>query len=364
MYYLVVVTFNVRFDMERPPTLVFSNEDIYIPARPSQPAVHFLDFTDKIDLTKRSLGDDRSESEVVWQVKVGTPPRRRQRSYRIKDLLKNAKQWTNIPPDPDDPWRGMFEGDLVVFSSSSWGDIGGGGGSTGDAGTLISTLYDSVRFVGREHVELRVNEDGESWYDILVDLLSISSSKSTTNVYNTIDFPIKVLEMTNYNAATLKAVYEKLFDTIIANNIPASSSGGVTTFLNGVFLNDIEAYENFWYNAAMAHRHAPQPGVLPMGGDNGGVGYVDKLPWTFSFGDCIWIETVRWDEEENTSSNQGVGGRAIGTTSYGDLGRVSKAELATALEDMGNILSEEFWAKADVDGDGFVTFDELTMFDS
>lgn len=106
-----------------------------------------------------------------------------------------------MPPDPDDPWKGVFEGDLVVFSS--WIDNSG----TGDGGTPItSTLYNSVRFVGQEHVELRVNEDGESWHDILVDLLSISSSKTTNHNNNIFDFPMKVLKMTNYNAATLKAV--------------------------------------------------------------------------------------------------------------------------------------------------------------
>lgn len=77
--------------MERPPTLVFSNEEIYIPARPSQPAVHFLDFINKIDLTKRNLDYD-NRSEVLWQVNAGTPPQRRQQSIRIKDLLKDTKQ--------------------------------------------------------------------------------------------------------------------------------------------------------------------------------------------------------------------------------------------------------------------------------
>ena len=356
--------------MERPPTLVFSNEDIYIPIRPTQPAVHFLDFTDKIDLTtSKKRGDGSSydnkydHRSSVWQVNVGTPPQRRQQSYRIKDLLKDTKQWTIVPPDPDDPWKGMFEGDLVVFASLVVDNTNDGSSSTaGDDydGTGISSyLYNHVRFVGPEHVELHVNEDGESWYDILVDLLSISSSSSSTNMNNnTFDFPIKVLEMINYNAATLKAVYEKLFNVIIAN-IPAtaaasSSSGGVTmTLFDGVFSSDNESYDKFWTNAVRTpHQHSPyQPGVLPMGGEGvgGGGGYVvdNKLPpWTFSFGDCIWIETVRWEdkkEDASSSANHGVGGgQGIGMTSYGNLGRVSKAELASALEDMGNILSNEF----------------------
>jgi hypothetical protein len=150
----------------------------------------------------------------------------------------------------------------------------------------------------------------------------------------------------------------------------------MTTLFNGVFSSDNESYDKFWNNAVRTpHRHSPhQPGVLPMSGEGvvGGGGYVvdNKLPpWTFSFGDCIWIETVRWHEEEedasSSSANYGVGGgQAIGTTSYGNLGRVSKAELASALEDMGSILTNEFWANVDVDGDGFVTYDELKMFDS
>jgi hypothetical protein len=139
--------------MERPPTLVFSNEDIYIPIRPTQPAVHFLDFTDKIDLTtSKKRGDGSSydnkydNRSSVWQVNVGTPPQRRQQSYRIKDLLKDTKQWTIVPPDPDDPWKGMFEGDLVVFASLVVDNTNDGSNSTaGDDydGTGISTyLYD------------------------------------------------------------------------------------------------------------------------------------------------------------------------------------------------------------------------------
>jgi hypothetical protein len=160
------------------------------------------------------------------------------------------------------PWKGIFEGDLVVFPPSA---------SRG----INTTMFESIRFAGREYANL-VHRDGESWHEVLVPLISSG--------YDRPEFPSIIVAMAEYRDLSLREMYERPFE-VATTVLSGSESDDGGTMLNYAFANDVSSYEGYWSNPPIARRRRPPT----TNDDDGGA-------WKFSLGDCVWLATV---EESN-----------------------------------------------------------------
>jgi hypothetical protein len=228
------------------------------PPRPSMPSVHFLDFSDRIN----PVVDRPDREQVLWHLNVGKPPMKR---TRIEGDDGSSESSSYEPPEG--PWRGMLEGDIVVFPSAAPPDVG-----------FKWNIFESVRFVGQESAVL-VARDGEAWHEVVVPLMSAGFSFP--------EFPSLVVSYAEHRGMTLRELYEGPFDAVTSYR-----TGGRT--LHEAFADNGApngAYEMFWSNAKMARRRGPP------GGD----------PWKFSLGDCVWISTVEYEYDDASSSKAGRG---------------------------------------------------------
>jgi hypothetical protein len=292
-----------------------------------KPRVHFLDFAhDLID--PDVVRSDRSQ--VVWHVNLGKPP-----IIRVPGKSR---------------WTPLFEGDVVVFSS-----------------THRDRVFDSIRFVGQEAAILR-HVDGETWHEVWAPLMTVGDmGVGGGRVGSPPDFPISIIEMADHKNKSMRELYEYPFDVVMEWRDAAMGGGGgnggdegdtnttnKTTnttrggsffdslstnespavmdwrfdsgrddddgggdgdngtgrrrrrrrrrrpFFDAFFSNDEDAHSEYWANAKArpARRRGPPT----------------SDPWEFSLGECVWIATVvipsdseGGEDEADTTKDRGSG---------------------------------------------------------
>lgn len=185
------------------------------------PRLHYLDFSGEINPS-----NDPDRFHVLWQLDTDRPPARWRAST------------DDGPSSPDPAWRGIFEGDLVVFSSL----LSGAG------------EFEAVRFVG-PRMETIGEEEG------VLPLLTAGIEYP--------EFPTVIVHLAEERGLSLRDMYEAPFDAILRAQ-PSKMS------LFDVFSRDEEAYAEFWEDVPVARRRRPPSGE----------------PWRFSLGQCVWIRTL------------------------------------------------------------------------
>lgn len=191
------------------------------------PSVHFLDFTEASNPMNHP-----DHFHVLWQLHSDNqPPRRR----------NEASSSTESSNDAARAWKGIFEGDLVVFS------------------TLLSGAgeFEAVRFVGRKTIEY-TGEDGK---EEVMPLLTAGIEYP--------EFPTVIVHMAEERGVSLRELYEVPFNAIL------QSQPGRFGLID-LFSSDEEAYREFWDDVPVARRRRPPSGT----------------PWTFSLRDCVWTKTL------------------------------------------------------------------------
>lgn len=185
-------------------------------ASPTMPNVHFFYFNEEVNPINHP---DRFH--VLWQLDAGRPPQRK------SDELKE--------------WRGIFEGDLVVFPSL----LSGAG------------EFEAVRFVGPKMTQLTPEGD----VDEVLPLLTAGIEYP--------EFPTLIVSMAEERGISLRELYEEPFNTILQSQPPKLS-------LLDIFSRDEGAYTEFWEDVPVARRRRPPSGN----------------PWRFSLGECVWTKTL------------------------------------------------------------------------
>lgn len=191
-----------------------------------QPRVHVLEFDDG-----NNPNSNPDHFNVLWQLDVRQPPKRK-----------------HPPATRGDEWKGIVEGDLVVFPSLLSG-----------AGEL-----EAVRFAGP-------TPTGAD--DAALPLLTAGIEYP--------EFPTLIVAMAEERGVSLRDLYELPFNAILQSQPPGLS-------LRDVFSNDEEAYRQFWDDVPVARRRRPPGGS----------------PWKFSLGECIWIRTVTFGTDGRTGDRE------------------------------------------------------------
>ncbi|KAL9184135.1 hypothetical protein ACHAXT_002221 [Thalassiosira profunda] len=187
------------------------------------PSVHFLEFTPAVD-----PADHPDRFHVLWHLDARKPP------------VPNNK---STPSSADaHQWRGLAEGDLVVFPSL----LSGAG------------EFEAVRFVGPTTTHMM--EDGSE--EEVLTLLAAGIEYP--------EFPTLVVSLAEGRGTSLREMYERPFDAILQSHPPRLS-------LFDLYSRDEVAYNEFWAAPPVARRRRPPSGS----------------PWRFSLGECVWIETVK-----------------------------------------------------------------------
>mmetsp|Transcript_20586 Transcript_20586/g.49500 ORF Transcript_20586/g.49500 Transcript_20586/m.49500 type:complete len:211 (-) Transcript_20586:648-1280(-) len=180
------------------------------------PNVHFFDFNDEVNPIKHP---DRFH--VLWQLDVSRPPQRKS--------------------DGLEEWKGIFEGDLVLFPSL----LSGG------------EEFEAVRFVGPKMTKLAPEGD----VDEVLPLLTAGIEYP--------EFPALIVSMAEERGISLRELYEDHFNTILQSQPPKLS-------LFDILGRDEGAYAEFWEDVPVARRRRPPSGS----------------PWRFSLGECVWTKTL------------------------------------------------------------------------
>mmetsp|Transcript_4618 Transcript_4618/g.10429 ORF Transcript_4618/g.10429 Transcript_4618/m.10429 type:complete len:205 (-) Transcript_4618:122-736(-) len=186
-------------------------------ASPMMPNVHFFDFTEESNPTNHP-----DHFHVLWQ-------------------LSDVDQHPKRKSDDSEKWRGIFEGDLVVFSSL----LSGAG------------EFEAVRFVGPKTTQL--SPDGNE--DDVLPLLTAGIEYP--------EFPTLIVSMAEERGVSLREMYEEPFNAILQSQPPKMS-------LFDIFSSDADAYKEFWDDVPVARRRRPP----------------SDSPWQLSLGECIWIRTL------------------------------------------------------------------------
>jgi hypothetical protein len=225
------------------------------PPRPPMPSVHFLDFSDRID-------PPVDRSHVLWHLNIGKPPMKRARGSVVDGSGDDGPESSYSRESTAGPWRGMREGDVVVFPPA-----------------VGNITFESVRFVGRKSAVL-VARDGEAWHEVIVPLMTAG--------FEYPEFPSLVVSYAYFRGLSLRELYEGPFDAVSSYR-----TGGRTLSESFAYDGAPEgAYEMFWDDAKGARRRRPP----------------ESDPWKFSLGDCVWISTAVFEHEDASSSSKAVGG--------------------------------------------------------
>lgn len=185
------------------------------------PNVHFLDFNEG-----NSPINDPERFNILWQLTdVDQPP---QPQHKLPSESSSSKEW-----------KGIFEGDIVVFPSL----LSGAG------------EFEAVRFVGPTTTSL----DGKD--EIFSPLLPAGIEHPI--------FPTLIVQLAEERGVSLRDMYEEPLNAILQYQPPK-----ITLF--DLYSRDEVAYSSFWEDVPVARRRRPP----------------SSNPWKFSLGDCIWIETL------------------------------------------------------------------------
>ncbi|KAL3788263.1 hypothetical protein HJC23_011895 [Cyclotella cryptica] len=157
----------------------------------------------------------------------------------------------NQPPQKthdDIPWRGIAEGDLVVFPS-----ILSGAGE-----------FESVRFVGPKTMSATSTAQEEGEEEVL-PLLTAGIEYP--------EFPTLIVSMAKERNVSIREMYELPFDAVLKSQPPHYLT------LRDTFSQDHEMYDQFWREPPVARRRRPPGGE----------------PWRISLGECVWVRTLDGD---------------------------------------------------------------------
>ena len=180
--------------------------------------VHFLEFSQS-----NNPANDWDRLRVLWHLDVSQPPR----------LLSDESGGES---SSSEEWRGILEGDLVVFPSL----LSGAG------------EFEQVRFVGPK------STDDQNVLPLLTAGIEYP------------EFPTLIVSMAEERGVSLRKLYEKPFDLILASQPPKMT-------LLDLFGRDEVGYNEFWTDVPVARRRRPPSGD----------------PWKFSLGvECNWIRTL------------------------------------------------------------------------
>lgn len=212
-----------------------------------QPSVHFLEFNDSISPT-----NDPDRFHVLWHLSLAdlnNPPQRK------------ASGAASEPESKTEEWKGIFEGDLVVFPSL----LSGGG------------EFEVVRFVGPKTTHLPIMEEGETKEEEVLPLLTAGIEYP--------EFPTLIVSMAEQQGVPLRDLYEVPFNAILKNQPPNNIT------LLDIMGGDEAGYKEFWDDPPVARRRRPPSGN----------------PWKFSLTDCVWIRTLDGKMLAGDASTKGDG---------------------------------------------------------
>ncbi|KAL7474334.1 hypothetical protein ACHAW6_000310 [Cyclotella cf. meneghiniana] len=165
--------------------------------------------------------------------------------------------------DNDFPWKGVAEGDLVVFPSLLSG-----------AGEI-----ESVRFVGPKVTSVAQADEAEK--EEVLPLLTAGIEYP--------EFPTLIVSLATERNMSLREMYERPFDAVLKSQPPHYLT------LKDLFSQEDELYEQFWQDPPVARRRRPPGGE----------------PWRISLGDCVWIRTLEGralDEATIMATTEKAGG--------------------------------------------------------
>lgn len=188
-----------------------------------QPNVHFLEFSESV-----SPVNDHDRFHVLWQLDTNN--------------INNAPQ-RKPSSESNEEWKGIFEGDLVVFPSL----LSGAG------------EFEAVRFVGPKTTQLSADGNGEE--EEVLPLLTCGIEYP--------EFPTLIVSMAEERGVSLRDLYEIPFNAILESEPPKIS-------LLDVFGRDEVGYKEYWDDPPVARRRRPPSGD----------------PWKFSLRECVWIKTL------------------------------------------------------------------------
>eukprot|EP00581_Thalassiosira_minuscula_P008408 CAMPEP_0183709620 /NCGR_PEP_ID=MMETSP0737-20130205/5635_1 /TAXON_ID=385413 /ORGANISM="Thalassiosira miniscula, Strain CCMP1093" /LENGTH=213 /DNA_ID=CAMNT_0025937769 /DNA_START=44 /DNA_END=685 /DNA_ORIENTATION=- len=203
-------------------------------AAPIHPSVHFIEFTEASNPINHP-----DHLHVLWQLHADDqPPQRKPKSSS-----------STTEPDEtaaENDWKGIFEGDLIVFS------------------TLLSGAgeFEAVRFVGPKTTQLTDRGDEDEVLPLLTAGIEYP------------EFPTLIVHMAEARGASLRELYEVPFDAILQHQPPKLT-------LLDIMGRDEAAYREFWEDVPVARRRRPPSGN----------------PWKFSLGECVWIRTLTFGSD-------------------------------------------------------------------
>lgn len=185
-----------------------------------QPNIHFFEFNDA-----SNPNNNLERFGVLWHLDVNS-----------------ANQPPSKPDQPAGDWKGIFEGDLVVFPSL----LSGAG------------EFEAVRFVGPKTTHF----SPEGTDDEVLPLLTAGIEYP--------EFPTLIVTMAEERGISLRELYEKPFDAILQSQLPKMTLLEIMGF-------DAAGYKEFWDDVPVARRRRPP----------------SSDPWKFSLGsECFWIRTL------------------------------------------------------------------------
>lgn len=168
--------------------------------------------------------------------------------WQLTDIHQPPRKLQSDPSVENENWKGISEGDLVVFPSL----LSGAG------------EFEAMRFVGPKTTD----EEDE------LPLLTAGVEYP--------EFPSLVVSMARGRGVTLRQLYEEPFNLVLQSQSSQFS-------LKDIFSQDDDAYEQFWQETPVARRRGPAGGS----------------PWRIPLGSCDWIRTLEIEGKGDSTDEKG-----------------------------------------------------------